>query len=98
MIMMLGQEKCTSMSKSKRSRLVWTLTRLDCPTYVFEIAAKANDLGQGHGTMMLPAQLGGIHFTDACASSCPMKMKWYSVERILKTSDSSGTRQVCQEM
>lgn len=48
--------------------------------------------------MMLSAQLGGIHFTDACASSCPMKMKWYSVERILKMSDSSGTRQVCQEM
>lgn len=39
----------------------------------FEIAAKANGLGWRHGTMVLPSQLGGIHFTDAWASSCAIK-------------------------
>lgn len=77
-IMMLGQEKCTSMSKSKRSRLVWALIKLHQASLLksFKIAAKANGLGWRHGTMILSAQLGGIHFTDACACSGAIKMKW----------------------
>lgn len=53
----------------------------------FEIAApslpaKANGLGWMHGTMMISAELEGIHFTDAYASCHAIKMKWYLVDRI----------------